>query len=109
MHAFHALPLCSGMVFLRLSANGGKTIDVINERMAQSLLDQLFMDGKATRKTIIPLHDELEKMSAPSPPPGDVYCSDSVAEDLQRQLYELKNKLDAVVVKHRIWKLISRC
>ena len=61
------------MVFLRLSANGGKTIDVIDERMAQSLLDQLFMDGKATGKTIISLHDEFEKMSAPLPPPGD-FC-----------------------------------
>ena len=61
------------MVFLRLAANGGKTIDVIDGRMAQSLLDQLFMDGKATGKTIISLHDELEKMHAPLPPPGD-FC-----------------------------------
>ena len=143
------------MVFLRLSANGGKTIDVIDVRMAQSLLDQLFMDGKATGKTIISLHDELEKMSAPLPPPGDFcgiwtlsgalqanasakvadadaqakvevtkkpnakakgqanadaaelvdfscgggYSSEREVKELQRQLYELKNKLDAVAVK----------
>ena len=57
------------MVFLRLSAKGGATIDVLDETMAQSLLDQLFLDGKATGKTIISLHDELEKMSHPQSNP----------------------------------------
>ena len=65
LHAFQVQPLCSGMAFLKLSANGGTTIDVLDEMMAQSLLDQLFLDGKAKGKTIISLHDELEKMHSP--------------------------------------------
>ena len=59
--------------FFRLSAKGGATIDVLDETMAQSLLDQVFLDRKATGKTIISLHKELEEMHDPLPPPGDFH------------------------------------